>query len=415
MTGRRRGHGEGTIYQRDDGLWVGRTEAGWTSRGTRRRVQVTAKTRAECARKLKEKRRELLTSGPAAEGIRAGTTVKAWAAEWLDMQERRVRPATFRTDASLVRSWVIPTIGARRLADLTPGDVRHVADAVRRAGRSSTTGAAAVGATKRMLKAATAEGHPVPPRALMAEPPAKAVTDRDAIPTPDALALMRAARELPHGSRWAAALLAGLRPSEALGLTWDAVDLDAGTLTIEWQLAELKYRDRAAGTFVVPDGYDARHLVGAYHLVRPKTRAGWRVVPLVPWLRGELAAWRDVWPPNPWGLVWVATDDRPGRGGTPIPRSTKRDRKEFVRLQVAAHVRHQAGRPYVPHETRHTTATLLLEAGVDQAVVTAILGHSSITTSRGYQHVSRALAAQAMAAVADRLGVAALEGPAPQA
>ena len=39
---------------------------------------------------------------------------------------------------------------------------------------------------------------------------------------------------------------------------------DAGTITIEWQLQPLPYRDktnRAAG-FRVPDGYTVRHLAG---------------------------------------------------------------------------------------------------------------------------------------------------------
>ena len=34
------------------------------------------------------------------------------------------------------------------------------------------------------------------------------------------------------------------------------------------------------------------------------------------------------------------------------------------------------------------TATMLLEAGVDQHTVTSMMGHTSIATSRGYQTVS---------------------------
>jgi site-specific recombinase XerD len=46
----------------------------------------------------------------------------------------------------------------------------------------------------------------------------------------------------------------------------------------------------------------------------------------------------------------------------------------------------------VVHEARHTTATFLLAAGVDPGVVTMIMGHSSIATTRGYQHVDLAQA-----------------------
>ena len=46
----------------------------------------------------------------------------------------------------------------------------------------------------------------------------------------------------------------------------------------------------------------------------------------------------------------------------------------------------------------------LFEAGVDAKVITQILGHSSIVTSRGYQTVSREVTRDAMERVAKRLG-----------
>ena len=53
--------------------------------------------------------------------------------------------------------------------------------------------------------------------------------------------------------------------------------------------------------------------------------------------------------------------------------------------------------PRVPlHAARHTTATLLLAAGVPQRVITEILGHSSAAVSAAYEHVDLALAADAM-------------------
>lgn len=87
------------------------------------------------------------------------------------------------------------------------------------------------------------------------------------------------------------------------------IDLDAETMTLAWQLKSLPYvehRDPDSG-FRVPRGFESRHLQGAYHLVRPKTRAGSRVIPLVPWLVDALRAWGGQ-APSPYGLVWPRED-----------------------------------------------------------------------------------------------------------
>ena len=48
----------------------------------------------------------------------------------------------------------------------------------------------------------------------------------------EARKLLKVATELPNGARGSVALALGLRQGEVLGLLWDAVDLDAGTLTV---------------------------------------------------------------------------------------------------------------------------------------------------------------------------------------
>lgn len=397
---KRRQYGTGSVHQRTtDGRWIGTVEAGWTTKGTRRRVTVSGPTEAECRRKLKEKQRQIARDGLPAQGVSARTTVRTWSETWLAELERHARPKYLATERSQVNQWIVPTIGHKPISSLTPGDVRSVTNAVRKAKRTTTSAAYAQGALMRMLRAATVEGHDVPQRVLLVPPPGKAVSDRSAIALDHALLILAVAAEMPDGSRWAAAFMQGLRQAEALGLTWSAVDLDAAQQEISWQLQPLPYLDRRAQTFRVPDGYDVQRLTGALHLTRPKSKAGTRVQPLVTWMVGSLTTWQRAAPASPHGLVWPRPDGS--------PRSAAADRAEWCALQERAGVQHSTGRPYLIHEIRHTTATLLLELGVDPAIIAAIMGHSKIVATRGYQHVSQALARSALDGMAERLGLTA--------
>lgn len=388
----RRTYGTGSLYQRaSDGRWCATIEAGYTKTGARRRVTVTGKTKGEVGRKLKAKQRELARGEEAS----ARTTVKAWAETWIRQRATVDRPKTHTTDKGAV-GYIVAAIGHRRLTDLTPADVRAVDDAVRAEGLSSSTALRYRGTLRRMLKAADAEGHAIPPRVLTVKPPAKAVNDRQAIPTPDVMRLLAVAGNLPHGSRWLAAFLLGLRQGEALGLTWPEVGTD--TLTVSWQLQAVPYldkRDRSKG-FALPDGYAVRQLDRRMHLVRPKSQAGSRVLPLLPVLAESLEVWRaDDHAPGYGGLVWPALDGR--------PKEANDDRAEFHRIQAEAGVAHPAGRPYHPHEIRHATATLLLELGVPEAVRVQIMGHSTVASTNAYQHVDVEMAREALTRFAGAL------------
>lgn len=386
-----------------NGLYVGRFYHGWTPNGTRRRYEVTAKTEAEVKRKMRDLRRKLESGEMVGPPSHNRITVKAWAEQWLEMRRFQVRPKTYATDSSMVRRWIVPTIGHRRVPDLLPSDVRAVALAVRNAGKSTTTARYAQGVLTTMLKAAQAEMIPVPAPLLTLKAPGKAAHDRQAMSLEDAVAILGAAASRPDASRWAAALLQGMRQGECLGLTWQAVDLDRGHLDISWQLQALPYLDRRAGTFRIPDGYEAVHLHGAHHLVRPKSKAGFRVIPLSEFMWTALRQWQHEAPANDWGLVWPAL--RPDRRNVvrPLPQLSRDDRDAWYALQDEAGVRHPSGRHYVLHEARHTTATLLLEAGEDVATIQAILGHSAAITTRGYQHASPALTRGAMQRIAEML------------
>lgn len=378
------------------GPWVATIEAGWTEKGTRRRLKVKAKTEAEVKVRLRQRRRLLELAGGSSVSPR--DTVKKWAEEWLPIVERKQSPNTHNTTRIAVRKWIVPTIGHKRFDQLAPADVRAVTSAIRAAGRSSSTQLRYYAVLIDLLRAARREGYPVHETLLDAgDAPVPAISTRTDMGVENAVKLLELAAQRSDGSRWVAALLQGHRQGEALGMTWPEIDLDRGRMQLSWQLQPLPYRERynRESGFRVPDGYEARQVEGRLHLVRPKSKAGWRVTPLVPWMKTALEAWRETAPVNEHELVWPTPDGR--------PRTSKADDADWYALQAEAGVSRPDGTPYTVHEARHTTATLLLEAGIDAAVIIAVLGHSKITTSRSYMHVNVEGSLDALSKVATRL------------
>src|SRR3954453_23170037 len=116
---RRGANGRSTIIKRDDGRWHGYVSMGTKGDGRRDRRHVSAVTRGEVVKKVKElegKRDAGLVSG-------AGRpwTVEEWLTYWADnIAPSRVRPRTLNSYRSLIRMHLLPYIGKRRLDQLMP-------------------------------------------------------------------------------------------------------------------------------------------------------------------------------------------------------------------------------------------------------------------------------------------------------
>lgn len=414
MAMKRRAYGEGSIYQRaSDGRWVAAIAGGWTREGTRRRIVVTAKTRPEVVRKLAKKKAERDQFGDT--GWNDRTTVKQWVETYLERRQQPPRPLSpkgWKAAAQPLRRWVVPTVGHRKVSDLTPGDIRKVAQAQYDA--TSTRGGqlsvATVDATHRALmtclRHAKAEGAAISDNVFLVDKPGPGNSDRQPLSLGHTLQCLAVASEIPHGVRWALTLLYGARQGEVLGLVErdpldgsSLVDFDAGVIRLAWQLQQLDYVDRRQKSlgFKVPRGYEAVHLTKRFHLTRPKSRAGMRVLPIVPAMETALRDWLATRPNNPWGLVF------PTLAG--LPSDDKADREEWWAIQGAAEVGHPAGRYYHVHECRNLAATELDNAGASDLVVTSLLGHTSIQTSRRYQLAELDAKRAAIEAVAERLGL----------
>jgi integrase len=384
-----RDKGTGTVfYQENRHRYIGYLEAGWTKQGTRKRVAVTGKTAQIVRQKIAAKLRA--DANPEAANT---ATVKSYARTWLPRVADRLRPSSLMVTTAAVQTWIVPTIGHRRLDKLTPGDIRAVSKAILAAGLAPSTASRYRGVLAKMLKDARLDGHHVPAVVSDVEGVPSGESTRGAIPTDHAIRILAASSQRPDRSRWAAALLQGMRPAEVLGLTWDRVDLEEGVLDVSWQLQALPYkiaRDKRSG-FKVPIGFVARQLKGRWHLVRPKTTAGERLLPMSGWLVNALQEWQQIAPASPYGLVW--SDD--GRPLDPkVDRAMWRD------------ICQMAGVPaYDLYACRHTMATIMRERGEHDEVVTAITGHSSINSTLPYIHVRMMPLRTAVGGVAETLGL----------
>lgn len=357
----------------------------------------------ECVAKLERARREYEAHGYIANKT---ATLTAWSEQWLEtIAGAKVRGKTWATYASLMRKHVQPLLGAKPLPAITPADVRSLRAAIAAKGLSSTTALQAHRILARCLEDARRENLITSVVTDRVDAPRRAAVERGSFTVDQVKRILRLAADPATGvlgSRHIAQILMGVRQSEALGLTVHDLDLDAGHARIRWQLQELQsqhgcgirsgdtypcgYKQGArcpAKSWRVPDGTAFRVLSGRLALVSVKSKAGERVVPLLPPVVAAIRQHLKDTPASPDGLIWHD-------GGQPI--SHRDDEGDWKKLMRAAGLPESC----TTHWARHSVATLLMEAGVDVKIIGEIVGHGSVAVTRGYQHVSSAAAAEAM-------------------
>ncbi|MEV7641760.1 tyrosine-type recombinase/integrase [Streptomyces rubiginosohelvolus] len=398
-----RANGEGTIYQRKDGRWEA---AGYVlaADGTRKRVRVYGTPRREAADKLAEKTADSNRGLPVAT---ADSTVGDYLAYWLgSVAVHRLRENTHTRYATCVRLHLIPGLGTKKIARLTAKDVRTFLDRLRTTCQCCTQGldterkrCCAIGeCCQKQLSALTVTYvHSVLKSALEHAvredelPRNVARNVKTGTPQPrryrpltaaEARQFLDAARADRLHALYELALRTGLRKGELLGLHWEDLDLTTGTASIRRSLQ----RTRTGGLTHLPT----------------KTRASERRIALPSECIHSLKkhqerqdkeretagpGWRDN------SLVFTTPTGRP----LDPANLTRRFRSFLVRAGL---------RRIRFHDLRHSTATLLLEQGVELVVIKELLGHAHIGVTAGvYAHVRLRLQRHAIDALGNALGL----------
>ncbi len=382
MSKRRRGAGEGSIYQRADGSWCAMIDLGIIS-GKRKRKFVYGKTRKEVAEKLKQllvQQQQGLNIDP--ERLTVGDFLDRWLEQVIKPHRR---PRTYSSYADTIRLHLTPRLGHHQLAKLTAIHVQGMINDLAAASGARTTQYAR-GVLQQALNRAVKWDLVTRNVVLATDRPRS--TPRAITPLTEAQAHQLLAAVAGHRleALYRIALSLGLRRGEVLGLRWVDIDLTQQTL-------------RVSGTI--------QRVQGKLERSPPKTKAGARALLLPPVLVQLLTDHRrrqDV-ERQDLGEGWQEHDlVFPSDRGTPLePRNLHRHFKIALK---------RAGLPETTrfHDLRHSCATFLIAQGIHPRVVMEILGHSQISlTMNTYGHVLPETQREATTKVADMFGKPQLE------
>ena len=315
---------------------------------------------------------------------RSRLTVRELADEWRQHKARDVAPRTLTQYVEALERYILPTLGHRKLADVTLRDIDRLyghmlaGDLPEPAGERTITGRPLSGRTashahtvlSQMLSQAVRWGLIQHNPAAEATIPSHHPKEKQPLTAGERVRFLEACRSSFYGIFYRTLVDTGLRPGEACALRWSDIDFARGTITVH----------RA-----VTRGPNGEAITS-----KPKTAKSRRTVPMLGSLRDELLAhlyWQRERNLDEPGFVFTNQDGKMLRPWT----FTKRDLERTLRCAGIT-------KPVTLYGLRHTFATLHVAAGTPLKVVSEVLGHATIQqTANTYMHGDQAVTADWMA------------------
>lgn len=274
--------------------------------------------------------------------------------------KRSLRENTRLQYGLMLRLHILPELGAIKLAALSDRDVDSFLDTVAAKGLAPKTVHHAFTTLRAMLNWAVRRRRIGFNPCQLVDAPSVPKKEAGAWSAEQAAAYLLALEGEPLHALFYLVVKYGLRRGEALGLRW--CDLDGNRLHIRRAVQYPK---------------------GRLEVAEVKTPDSWRIVHLSPPTLSVLQAHRKA-------QLEHRVECGMGKPETDWMFHSRNDTPIHTRTLYRAHKKavEKADLPYIPpHGLRHTTATILLGAGVPDLYVARLLGHSDPgITNRIYGH-----------------------------
>ena len=348
---KKRANGEGCIRRRTDHSW----EASLRVEDDKRRY-VYGKTKNEAREKLAEIQNDVFNDTYVDEN---DITVEDWMDTWIDCFTAKAKESTRARYRQDIRNHINPDLGHIKIQDLKLVTVQRFLNRCKDVkGLSEKSLKNIYLVLNKALTRAQKDGLIIKNPCVDAEIPSYEEPKKKMRPLKDEEVplFISLIKDHPFEGLYYTAMFTGMRESELIGLTWDCVDLEKGTIHLYRQYKAVRgesktyafttLKNKQERSFSIPPS-----VVRALKKVKAK-QAEWKLH------YGQLFH-------NEGNLVF--TDEL---GNHLATRTVYNNFKAIVRKMGLPEVR--------LHDLRHTYATLAIQNGVDYKTISNNLGHATV-------------------------------------